>query len=92
MILDDTSSSPWAAARREFGAHSVLRIIDLATGTQSFQCVRPGNAADLTDRELDGMTFILTDEPLSPEKRLAIIQQYDDAWRAARREPDKPRA
>lgn len=87
-------ANPWLIERAKLPGYSLVRFIDIRTGKQSFQPVRPSRGqTDLSDMEFDGMTYILTERSLEHEERREIIRRADEAWRAGRDlDPDNPQA
>jgi hypothetical protein len=84
--------SPWASARANAPGYGVIRIIDLERNTDRFQILRPRRedtcemvaAGECHDQLLDGTTLIKSGDGIerSSAEIAAIINQYDEAWRA----------
>jgi hypothetical protein len=97
MFAHEDTVDPWRTERERAGSCSVLRVIDLAAGTQEFRVIPwPGRNCTHEDLEqyrlLDGVTLIKTEQALEHEERLAIIRHYDELWREAHATPERARA
>lgn len=82
MITD-----PWTEARALLPGYSLLRVIDLDAGTDSFEIVRARRGdRELLDIVLDGWTLIkpALDGGRGDAEIATILAAFDELWRRKR--------